>query len=45
MTKGAPHDEGHVWQWECHSCGKVIPVGRAEQRAVQYIADMLAGRK
>jgi len=31
MSRGAPHDEGHIWQWECR-CGNVIPVGRNEQQ-------------
>lgn len=28
MSMGAPHSEGDAYQWECHSCGKVMPVGR-----------------
>lgn len=26
MIAGAPHSEGHIYQWECHNCGMIIPV-------------------
>jgi hypothetical protein len=25
MTKGAPHGEGMIYQWECR-CGHIVPV-------------------
>lgn len=24
MTRGAPHVDGPVVQWECRSCGKIV---------------------
>ncbi len=29
MSRGAPHSEGDAYQWECISCGKVIPVSKS----------------
>jgi len=26
MDQGAPHDGAYVGQWECHNCGKIIPI-------------------
>lgn len=28
MTQGSPHSEGYIYQWECHRCGYIEPVGR-----------------
>ena len=28
MTEGVPHSEGYVRQWECHNCGKIIPIAK-----------------
>ncbi len=26
MNQGGPHSEDYLSQWECHNCGKIIPI-------------------
>jgi len=31
-SRGAPHDEGWIWQWECTQCGSIEGVTKDGDR-------------